>query len=495
MTGFNTEELAQVAKSAREAVEQVKKSHVDLDGRVAKLQEEIASGKADAVTKAAFQDAVVRVEKAEKALDAANDQIGKLMARAESAFKGRTVAKSLGQLAAESEAAKNYKGGMVELCNMSGPLFAKANVTSADDSAGALIQPYRVPGVLMDPDTPLTIRDIFAAVSISTNAIEWVQEKLFTNNAGPQAAEGAAKNESGITFEKKSSAVETIAHWIPASRQVLADAPQLRGIIDGKLRTGLKLKEDEMLMFGDGLNGNLLGLVPQATAYSNVGLPAGANMVDHLRWAFLQVAKAKYPATFAALSLEDWALIQMIEDRRWRVHLRLADRWRRAAYLGQARGRVLRAGSGRLPRRLEPGRDHLRPRGRECACGRAACRLLHQEHGGHPLRRAPWLHRGAPGRDRLRPVRRHAVTRNPPAWIARAGGPRSPSHENHQDLRARRQEVPRGRLPAARTGRPDARPLPAPWHDRRCRARAARGRRKAQEDPQGSARRDQAGRA
>jgi HK97 family phage major capsid protein len=313
MTQFNMEELAQVAKSAREAVEQVKKSHVDLDGRVAKLQEEISAGKADAVTKAAFQDAVVRVEKAEKALDAANDQIGKLMARAESAFKGRTVAKSLGQLAAESEAAKNYKGGMVELCNMSGPLFAKANVTSADDSAGALIQPYRVPGVLMDPDTPLTIRDIFAAVSISTNAIEWVQEKVFTNNAGPQASEGAEKNESGITFEKKSSAVETIAHWIPASRQVLADAPQLRGIIDGKLRTGLKLKEDEMLMFGDGLNGNLLGLVPQATAYSNVGLPAGANMVDHLRWAFLQVAKAKYPATFAALSLEDWALIQMMK--------------------------------------------------------------------------------------------------------------------------------------------------------------------------------------
>jgi HK97 family phage major capsid protein len=262
------------------------------------------------VTKAAFQDAVARVEKAEKLLEQTNAEVTELAQKAANLLGRTDTRKSLGQLAAASEAAKTYKGGNVEICTMAGPLFAKA-VTSAADSAGVLIQPYRVPGILMDPDTPLTVRDLFSAVSISTNAIEWVKEKLFTNNAGPQATEGAAKRESNITFEKMTSPVETLAHWIPLSRQVLADAPQLQGVVDGKLRMGLKFKEDEALLFGDGTNGNLLGLVPQATDYVATGLPSSATNIDHLRWAFLQVAKAKYPATFSVLSLEDWALIQL----------------------------------------------------------------------------------------------------------------------------------------------------------------------------------------
>lgn len=304
-------ELADVAKAAKETVEQVRKSHNDLDGRVAELHKEILAGKADSITKAAFQDAVAKVEKSEKTLEKLNAEVTELAAKAANGLGAQATAKTLGQLAAESEVCKTYRGGIAELCNMAGPLFGKTAVTSAGASAGSLIDPYKVPGIIMSPDEPLTVRDLFTAVSISSNAVEWVKEKIFTNNAGYQQGEGSNKPESGLTFEKMTSAVATIAHWIPASRQVLADAPQLRGVIDGKLRTGLKLKEDQELLFGDGTNGNLHGIVPQATAYVSTGIPSGANKIDHLRWAFLQVAKAKYPATFAVLSLEDWALIQM----------------------------------------------------------------------------------------------------------------------------------------------------------------------------------------
>ena len=291
-------ELTDTAKAAKEAVDQVRKSHTELDGRVAKLHEELKTGQADTITKAAFQDATAKVDKVEKALDKLNTELTELAAKAANGLSGPEKVKTLGQLAAESEVCKTYRGGMAELCQMSGPLFGKAANTSAAASSGALINPYRVPGIIMDPDTPTTVRDLFAAVSISTNAIEWVKEKAFTNGANYQRAEGDAKSESGLTFEKMTSAVATIAHWIPASRQVLADAPQLRGVIDGKLRTGLKLKEDAELLFGDGLNGSLHGIVPQSTAYVNTGIPAGANKIDHLRWAFLQVSKAKYPATW-----------------------------------------------------------------------------------------------------------------------------------------------------------------------------------------------------
>lgn len=307
------DQLADTAKSAKETVEQVRKAHTELDGRVQKLHDELKTNQADSITKSAFQDAVDSVDKVEKALDKINAEMTELAAKAANGIGGGQQVKTLGQMAAESEVCKTYRGGIAELAQLSGSLFAKTAVTSASASAGALIDPYRVPGIVMNPDEPLTVRDLFTAVSISTNAIEWVKEKLFTNNAGYQGAEGNAKPESGLTFEKMTTAVATLAHWIPASRQVLADAPQLRGVIDGKLRTGLKLKEDQELLFGDGLNGNLHGIVPQSVAYSSTGIPSGATRIDHLRWAFLQVAKAKYPATFAALSLEDWALIQMMK--------------------------------------------------------------------------------------------------------------------------------------------------------------------------------------
>lgn len=314
MSQVQIEELVAVAKAAKEAVEGVRKSHTDLDGRVAKLHEEITAGKADAVTKAAFQDAVNKVEKSEQTLDRLNKEVTELAQKAANTLGGRNVVKSLGQMAAESEVAKNYRGGNnFELARMAAPLFGKANITSDPASAGVLADPYRRPDILMNPDEPLTVRDLFSSVTIAQNAVEWVKELLFTNNAGAQTAEAASKPESGLTFEKKSSPVETIAHWIPVSRQILADAPALRGIIDGKLRTGLKLQEDEQLLFGDGLNGKLLGLVPQAVAYVATGIPAAPTKLDHLRWAFLQVAKAKYPATFAVLSLDDWATIQMMK--------------------------------------------------------------------------------------------------------------------------------------------------------------------------------------
>lgn len=307
----NLKQIGDVAKAAKETVESVRKSHQELDGRVAKIHEELKTGAIDATTKAAYQDAVDKVAKHEDTLEKLNKEITELAQKSANiagAAKGR---KSIGQLAAESDEAKNYRNGNVTLLEHNGPLFGKAASTSAAGSAGALIEPYRVPGVIMDEQTPLTVRDLFMAVSVSTNAIEWVKEKLFTNNAGPQNGEGTAKNESGITFEKMTSAISTLAHWIPASRQVLADAPQLQGIIDGRLRYGLKLKEDAQLMFGDGTNGNLLGLVPQATAYAAAGIPADPTKIDHLRWAFLQASKALYPADFAVLSLEDWAAIQM----------------------------------------------------------------------------------------------------------------------------------------------------------------------------------------
>lgn len=313
------EQLTDTAKAAKATVEEVKAAHNNLDGRVAKIQEEMKGIGIDATTKAAYQDAVEKVALHEKSLDKLNLEVTELAKKAANLLGGGgDQRKSLGQIVADSEVCKSYKGGVAELGAMNASLFRKAAITSAAASAGTLIQPHRAE-IVMGAELPLSIRDLFQQVSIATNAVEWVREKLFTNNAGSQNGEGMAYGESGLTFEKASSPVETLGHWIPISRQVLADAGMLQGLVDGKLRYGLKLKEEAQILFGDGTNGTLHGLVPQATAFSKVGMPVvpvggvGHTQLDYLRWAFLQVARAGYPATFAALSLEDWATIQMMK--------------------------------------------------------------------------------------------------------------------------------------------------------------------------------------
>lgn len=307
-------ELKDLASAAKASVAEMKKAHEQLDGRVAKLQEEIKAGGVDATTKAAFQDAVAKVSTVEKSVDKLTAELTELAKKSSGVLGGGQQQKSLGSLVAEAAQAKSYSGGNMHLLSYQGSLEQKANITSAANSAGALVQPHRG-AVVSGVELPLTIRDLFMSVSIATNAIEWARENVFTNSAASQNGEGAAKAESGITYALETSAVQTIAHWIPITRQVLADAPLLQGLVDGRMRYGLKLKEEQQLLLGAGTNGNLLGLMPQAAAINVATMPAAGTAphtrIDYLRWAFLQASKAGYPSTFAVLSLDDWAAIQL----------------------------------------------------------------------------------------------------------------------------------------------------------------------------------------
>ena len=71
--------------------------------------------------------------------------------------------------------------------------FYKA-VTSATISAGATIEPQRLGGILTPGLQRLTIRDLLAQGSTSSNALEYVRENVFTNGADI-VKEGALKTE------------------------------------------------------------------------------------------------------------------------------------------------------------------------------------------------------------------------------------------------------------------------------------------------------------
>ena len=147
-----------------------------------------------------------------------------------------------------------------------------------------------------------------------SNAVSYVREKGFTNNAGPQASEGAKKAQSTLQFEEMTTSVKTVAHYVKASRQVLDDASMLQSYINGRLTYGLKLKEEQQLLNGDGTGGGIQGIMNVAQAFADPASMKNYTIIDQLRLALLQVVIAEYPSNGFVLNPIDWAKIELEKD-------------------------------------------------------------------------------------------------------------------------------------------------------------------------------------
>jgi HK97 family phage major capsid protein len=191
----------------------------------------------------------------------------------------------------------------------------QAAVTSGSGSGADLIVPQRLPGIIAPGLQRLTVRDLLSWGRTASNSVEFARELVYTNAADVVSENPSSyKPESNITFEAASAPVATIAHWVPASRQVLADVPMLTSYIDGRLRYGLKLVEEDQLLNGSGVGLNIDGLVTQATSYSNPGVVVDdETRIDRLRLALLQVELAEYFADGIVLSPIDWAAIELLK--------------------------------------------------------------------------------------------------------------------------------------------------------------------------------------
>ena len=226
-------------------------------------------------------------------------------------------AQSLGQMVTAHD---DYAPSAERLAGAKGsfsiPVRAAITSTQSDEANGYPVDPQRVPGVIAQPQRRMTIRQLLAPGRTQSNSVEYVRETGFTNAADVvQENPNAAKPESTLTFELDSENVTTIAHWIHATKQILSDNGMMQSYIDGRLRYGLMLKEEQQLLNGSGSGMNIHGIYPQATAYQNPGVSvSSATKLDVLRIAMLQVALAEYDADALVLHPIDWAEIELTKD-------------------------------------------------------------------------------------------------------------------------------------------------------------------------------------
>jgi len=175
--------------------------------------------------------------------------------------------------------------------------------------------------IITNPNQRLTVRDLLAPGDTESNAVAYLRELLFTNNAAP-VAENTTKPYSEITFEEVLSGVKTVAHLMKIAKQTLDDLPQLRSIINGRLLNGLKRVEDTQLLFGSGIGNNLHGIYTQATAFANPSTKTTpSNSLDVMRLAMLQVTLAELSATGHVMHDIDWTDIELIKDANTKGYL------------------------------------------------------------------------------------------------------------------------------------------------------------------------------
>lgn len=153
-------------------------------------------------------------------------------------------------------------------------------------SAGSLVNSLR--RGLLEPGLtrPLTVRDLVSTLPVSTDVIEYVKEKSRLQNAAPveeaEALTGSTgtKPEGGLEFQVITDTVKTIAEWVPITKRILSDAPQLRSYIDSYLTYDLALELEDQIVAGSGSGEDFTGILNTAGVLTQTG---AATSIDDLR--------------------------------------------------------------------------------------------------------------------------------------------------------------------------------------------------------------------
>jgi HK97 family phage major capsid protein len=189
---------------------------------------------------------------------------------------------------------------------------ARIEVKNTVTSGSTTVFPDQRAGVIPGSFVPLTVRDVLRAIPVTSNMVNSLREASWTNSAA-EVSQGAAKNESDVTFEQYNVPITTVAHWIKISNQLLADAPAVVAYIESRLRDGLAQRIENQLINGNGTSPNLSGFTDSGnfTAYtptSDDNLADAINRIKYTMW-----AAGNMPDT-VIVNPSDWGALERIRE-------------------------------------------------------------------------------------------------------------------------------------------------------------------------------------
>lgn len=266
-----------------------------IDDAIAKFEGQLAeTGKADSEIRGEVK---ALSEKFESALT----EIAQKMATAD---EGKVSQLSAGAEFVRSEGFKQLASRQVN--------SARIEVKNTVVADSTTTFPDQRPGVIPGNFLPLTIRQVLPTIAVSTNAVNALREASWTNSAA-ETAQAAAKPESDITFAPYNVVIETVAHWIKVSNQLLADAPAVAAYIDTRLRDGLAQRVDRQLLLGNGTSPNLSGLT-DAGNFTAFTPASGANLVESINKAKYQLWAIGQSPDTVIVNPADWGAMELARE-------------------------------------------------------------------------------------------------------------------------------------------------------------------------------------
>lgn len=187
----------------------------------------------------------------------------------------------------------------------------KNNTLTGSDTT---VAPDRRPGVVPGATTPLTVESLFEHVPTESNAVEFMRENVFTNGAA-EAAEGATKSESSLTWSLVNVPVSTVAHWIKITKQLMEDHVALAAYVNNRLAYGVNRRVETQLVTGNGTAPNIGGMLKSGNytvhAYTDAMLGSGLKKHKLLRMVVADLKASGYTPSAILLNPSDWLLFEM----------------------------------------------------------------------------------------------------------------------------------------------------------------------------------------
>ena len=107
---------------------------------------------------------------------------------------------------------------------------------------------------------PIQVLDLIPVRPINQAVDKYMAETTRTHNAA-EKAEAATYAESAFVWTEKTSTVRKITDSIPVTDEQLEDEGQVSGLLDSRLRFGLRQRLDLQVLVGDGSSPNLAGIL------------------------------------------------------------------------------------------------------------------------------------------------------------------------------------------------------------------------------------------
>lgn len=186
--------------------------------------------------------------------------------------------------------------------------------TAGTSEEGYIVPPQHDPRLGNDPRRRLSLLDALPRIRVSSNSFEYNALDGYSNAAGYQANEGALKPQGDMPTSLRSSSIATVAHWIGASRQVLADAPALEQQMRSLMTYGVLRKLETEIIAGAGGTGQIAGLTDSDnyTAYSLAA--SGDTLADAVAKGQTALDTAGWTANLVIVNPNDWRALLTERD-------------------------------------------------------------------------------------------------------------------------------------------------------------------------------------